>query len=106
MPTKRGRVSGAECTLANYGKRSSWITKGPCSENYAGLQSRGGRAATMRVSDEAIAEFRRLYKEEYGEELPDAEASEMAFRLTTLYELFAKRRLVPQASAGQDGCAP
>ena len=46
----------------------------------------------MKVSEEALDDFIRIYKEEYGEELSRAEASEMTFRLLTLYELLAKHK--------------
>lgn len=44
----------------------------------------------MRLSEEAIQEFASLYKEEFGEKLTKAEATEMAYRFVTLYELLAK----------------
>lgn len=44
----------------------------------------------MRISDEALNEFIGLYKEEFGEEIDRAQASEMAFRLVTLYERLAR----------------
>lgn len=44
----------------------------------------------MRASEEALDDFIHIYKEEYGVELTRAEASEMTFRLLTLYELLAK----------------
>ena len=45
----------------------------------------------MRIADETLDQFIRLYKEEYGEELTRSEASEMAFWLVTLYEALSKR---------------
>lgn len=45
----------------------------------------GAHAAAMRITDEALDEFIELYKEEFGEEISRSEASEMAFRLVTLY---------------------
>lgn len=56
----------------------------------------------MQISDEAVSEFIRLYKEECGEELSRGEAEEMASRLVTLYELLMKKlpneqTLVPKA---------
>jgi hypothetical protein len=44
----------------------------------------------MQISEEAIEEFVLIYKEEYGEDISRAEASEMAHRLLTLYELLAQ----------------
>ena len=46
----------------------------------------------MNVSEESLDDFIRIYKEEYGEEITRAEASEMTFRLLTLYELLSKHR--------------
>ena len=45
----------------------------------------------MKISDEALAEFARLYKEEFEEELSRNEAEEMARKLLTLYELLAQK---------------
>jgi hypothetical protein len=45
----------------------------------------------MQISDEAVSEFISLYKEEYGEELSRSDASEMASRLVTLYEVLMKK---------------
>lgn len=45
----------------------------------------------MQISDEAVSEFMRIYKEEYGEELSRGEADEMASRLVTLYGLLMKK---------------
>jgi hypothetical protein len=44
----------------------------------------------MQISDEDLAEFRLRYTQEFGEELSDAEASEMAARVTDLYSLLAE----------------
>jgi len=41
----------------------------------------------MRLSKEALEEFKQIYKEEFGEDLTDAEAEEMATRVMRLYEL-------------------
>lgn len=43
-----------------------------------------------KVSDERLEEFRRLYKETYGEEITKAEASEMSHRLLALYSLLMR----------------
>jgi hypothetical protein len=45
----------------------------------------------MNISDQALEEFAKLYKEEFNEEITRAQASEMAFRLVTLYELLAQK---------------
>ena len=45
----------------------------------------------MKISDEALDEFIAIYKKEFGEEVDRKAASEMAFRLLTLYELLAKK---------------
>jgi hypothetical protein len=44
-----------------------------------------------RFSDEELDEFAELYKEECGEELSREEASVIAFRLLTFYELLARK---------------
>lgn len=44
----------------------------------------------MQVSDEDLKEFQALYAAEFGEELSDEEASEMAGRVTDLYSLLAE----------------
>jgi hypothetical protein len=46
----------------------------------------------MKVSEEGLDDFIRIYKEEYGEDITRAEASEMTFRLFTLHELLSKHR--------------
>ena len=58
----------------------------------------------MRISDRALDEFIELYREEFGEEIGRSEASEMAFRLATLYELLAKQR--PGENDAGDAIAP
>jgi hypothetical protein len=45
----------------------------------------------MRIHDTALNEFIQIYREEFGEEINRSEASEMAFRLVTLYEALVKR---------------
>ena len=54
------------------------------------LRATWAHAFSMRLSEEAIQEFASLYKEEFGEELTKAEASEMAYRLMVLYEQLSK----------------
>lgn len=50
-----------------------------------------GIMASMKISDEAIDEFIRLYKKDYNEDITRSQASEMAFRLVTLYELLTQK---------------
>jgi hypothetical protein len=45
----------------------------------------------MRVSDEALKELMSLYQEEFGEAIDLAEATEMGYRLVTLYRLLQRR---------------
>ena len=45
----------------------------------------------MKISDEALEEFAKLYKDEFDEDITKAQASEMAFRLVTFYELLAQK---------------
>lgn len=45
----------------------------------------------MKLSDEALDEFMRIYMEEFGEEITKAEASETASRVVTLYELLTRK---------------
>ena len=35
----------------------------------------------MRLSHQAIEDFKKIYKEEYGEEISDAEAEDLGIRL-------------------------
>jgi hypothetical protein len=49
-----------------------------------------GYARGMQVSKEDLKEFRMLYAKEFGEELSDEEASEMAGRVAGLYSLLAE----------------
>ena len=44
----------------------------------------------MNLTDADIEDFRRAYREDFGEEVGVAEAREMAQRLMNLYELIAK----------------
>jgi hypothetical protein len=43
-----------------------------------------------QVSPERLEEFRRIYKETYGEEISAGEASAMAHRLLALYKLLSQ----------------
>ena len=45
----------------------------------------------MKISDAALDEFIAIYEEEIREEISRNEASEMASRLVTLYELLTKK---------------
>jgi hypothetical protein len=45
----------------------------------------------MRISDEALVEFVKIYREEFGEDISRDEASEMATRILTLYTLLSKK---------------
>ena len=44
-----------------------------------------------RLPDKELDEFIAIYEEEFGEEISRKEASEMAFRLLTFYELLARK---------------
>jgi len=44
----------------------------------------------MKISDPDLKEFITIYQEEFGEKLSLAEASEMAFRLVSLYAQLTK----------------
>jgi hypothetical protein len=43
-----------------------------------------------QVSDERLEDFRRIYKEAYGEEITIGEASAMTHRLLALYRLLSQ----------------
>jgi hypothetical protein len=45
----------------------------------------------MRISDEALDEFVEIYRQEFGEDISQDEASEMAIRILTLYTLLSKK---------------
>lgn len=45
----------------------------------------------MEIEDKTIEEFRKLYTEEFGEEISVTEARVMAKRLLTLYLALAKK---------------
>ena len=49
-----------------------------------------GMLVGMRISDEDLEEFKRIYAAEFGEELSQAEASEAASNLVELYMLLAQ----------------
>jgi hypothetical protein len=44
----------------------------------------------MQISEEMLEEFTQLYQQEFGERLNRSNASEIAFRVLTLYELLGK----------------
>lgn len=44
-----------------------------------------------KISLEAIEEFRRIYQEECREEITLAEATDMAYRVLSLYRLLARK---------------
>jgi len=44
----------------------------------------------MKLTDDDVARFRRIYKESYGEELPSEEARVLALRLIRLYQLLVR----------------
>lgn len=44
----------------------------------------------MKIDKEDLEEFKRLYKDEYGRQLTEAEASEIAGNLVSLYELLSE----------------
>ena len=44
----------------------------------------------MQIDKEDLEEFKRIYAIEFGEELPQAEAGEIAGRFVDLYMLLAK----------------
>ena len=41
----------------------------------------------MRLSQQAIEDFKKIFKKEYGEDISDAEAEEMAIRFLRLFSL-------------------
>lgn len=45
----------------------------------------------MRLPKEAIEELKEVYKKEFGEELSDKDAQEMAHRLLRLFQLLRYR---------------
>ncbi len=44
----------------------------------------------MIIPPQAIEELKKIYKKEYGEELSESEAQEMAMRLLNLFSLLRK----------------
>ncbi|MCG8508233.1 MAG: hypothetical protein MI741_03300 [Rhodospirillales bacterium] len=38
------------------------------------------------ISKDALAEFKRIYRDEYGEDLSDREATDLAINLVLLYQ--------------------
>ncbi|MBI2612363.1 hypothetical protein HYW59_00935 [Candidatus Kaiserbacteria bacterium] len=57
-------------------------------------------SAAVPIADERIEEFRRIYKEAYGEEISVGNARIMALRLITLY------RLLMQPLHGEGSSSP
>jgi hypothetical protein len=51
----------------------------------------------MQISDEDLEEFRRIYKEEFGEEISLAEAQTMGNRLIELF------RIIMRPLPGEEG---
>jgi hypothetical protein len=41
----------------------------------------------MRISSEAIEEFKKIYKEEFGDDLTDDQAQECGLRVLRLFQL-------------------
>lgn len=54
----------------------------------------------MQLSRDAISEFQRIYKTEFGEELSDGEAEECALRVLRLYALLLRDEAGRPASSG------
>jgi len=48
----------------------------------------------QRLSHDAVAEFKMIYQEEFGDNISDDEAQEMGLRLLTLLGILLKRREV------------
>jgi hypothetical protein len=44
----------------------------------------------MRISPEAIEEFKKIYREEFGDDLTDDQAQECALRFLRLFQLLLK----------------
>jgi len=42
---------------------------------------------SMRLPQKAIEDFKKIYKKEYGEDISDSEAEQMAFRFLSLFAL-------------------
>ena len=47
----------------------------------------------MRISPEATEEFKKIYKEEFGDDLTDDQAQECALRVLRLFQLLLQRLL-------------
>lgn len=65
----------------------------------------------MQISDDALDEFIAIYRAEFGEEISHKDASEMALRVLTLYELLARqlpngKTTTPAATPPTDGRPP
>ena len=57
----------------------------------------------MKVEPEDLAKFKELYKAEYGTDLSEAEASEIAGNLVSLYELLCELLPYDRDKATQPG---
>ncbi len=44
----------------------------------------------MKLSEEAIEEFREIYRKEFGKEISDGEAQEMGIRLIRLFKIILR----------------
>lgn len=58
----------------------------------------------MKLSQKAIEELKMIYREEFGEALPDEQALEMGQRLLRLFRILA--RPLPSDLHGPDGDRP
>ncbi|MFC1856039.1 hypothetical protein ACFL2A_05820 [Thermodesulfobacteriota bacterium] len=45
----------------------------------------------MQLSKQAIEDFRRIYKEEYGEEISEEEANKLGVNLLNFYKIILKK---------------
>ena len=52
---------------------------------------------TTILSDEAVAEFKRVYHSEFGEALSEDQAQEMALRVLRLFDLLSHGEREPSA---------
>lgn len=54
-------------------------------------------ATERELSDTAVSEFKEIYAEEFGEELSDADAQEMALRVLRLFQIVLRPSNLPQS---------
>jgi hypothetical protein len=54
----------------------------------------------MKISDQMLDEFALLYEKEFGEKLARVEASEIASRVLTLYQLLARKLPCERPASG------